>query len=179
MRPSPRDGRCIPVKDREARAATAARLQMLASQLVQDLRDLRNGLALEEPEERTRLEALRELAEGAIRGTSPAFHDREGSVRGGSLTPERSKRLAQLDEDEELYALVSTLRGQPDPDSVRDWSASVLLVVDGLLDHGWKDLAPENKSFIEHDLETFLERMERLDESELYVRRRRPTLAKS
>lgn len=167
------------MKDREARAATAARLQLLASQLVQDLRDLREGLGLDEPEERTRLEALRALAEGARRGTSPAFHDREGSARSGSLTPERSKRLAQLDEDEELYLLVSTLSGKPDPTAVRDWSLNVVLVVDRLLDKGWRDLTPEKKDFVERDLSTFLERMERLDESEAFAHKRRPTLIDS
>jgi hypothetical protein len=168
------------VKDREGRAATAAQFQLLASQLVEDLRDLREGVSVDEPEERTRLETLRELAEGAQRGTSPAFHDRQGRARGGSLTPERSKRLAQLDQDEELYALVVTLRGGPsDPVSVRQWSTEVVLVVNGLLNKGWAALQPDQKTFVEHDLETFLERMERLDESEVFARRRRPEHAES
>lgn len=167
------------MNDREGRAATTSRLQLLASHLVQDLRDLRQGLALEEPEERTRLEALRDLAERAQRGTTPAFHDREGRARGGRLTPERSKLLAQLDEDEELYGLVATLRQDPDPRATQTWSRSVIGVVDELLGQGWKSLDSDQRRFVEHDLETFLERMERIDESEAYIRRRRPTPSKS
>jgi hypothetical protein len=150
------------MKDRDARNATTATRQLLASQLVQDLRDLRAGLHAE-PEERHRLTLLRELAEAAERGARPVFEDREGSAVGGSLSPGRSERLATLDQDEELFMLVRTLQGERNLD-VTDFAEQVKSLVDVLLTGGWQTVEPGLQVFAQGELEAFLQRMERLDE---------------
>jgi len=152
------------MKDRDARYATTATRQLLASQLVQDLRDLRTGLTAED-EERHRLQLLRSLAEAAERGAKPVLEDREGRAVGGSLSPARSRELATLDQDEELFMLVRRLRGE-NAAGVAEFAEQVKSLVDALLSSGWQTVAPALRLFAQGDLEPFLQRMERLDELE-------------
>jgi hypothetical protein len=168
------------MKDRDGRTATVAKLQLLASQLVEDLRDVRAGLAVGElPEERHRLETFRDLISSALRGAAPAFHERGNSARerGGRLTPTRSKKLATLDQDQEVFGMVRALRGgRSERDAAQAWAQRTEVVLTRLLSGGWDRLSEGDRTFIEQELETFLERMQRLDESEDFVPRRRASL---
>jgi len=150
------------MRDRDARDATTATRQLLASQLVQDLRDQRAGLTAEQ-EERHRLHLLRDLAEAAERGAKPVLEDREGSAEHGSLSPARSEQLATLDQDEEMFMLVRRLRGE-NAEGVTAFAEKVKSLVDSLLSDSWPTVDPGLKLFAEGELESFLRRMERLDE---------------
>jgi hypothetical protein len=150
------------MKSPGAHGATTATRQLLASQLVQDLRDLRGGVTVED-EERRRLHRLRALAEAAERGAKPVLNDREGSAQGGALAPSRSKQLATLDRDEELFMLVRQLRGDS-AEGVEGFAEKVKELVDSVLSQSWQAVDPGLKLFAEGELEPFLKRMERLDE---------------
>lgn len=148
----------------------------LASQLVQDLRDMRTGVTLDEgPEVDARLCRFQSFVENAGNAAIPVFRDRAGAAT-GRLTPTRIQRWTSLDSDQEPFALVQMYYGgDANPEQVKDWTDRAAKVVGQLRETDWVRLEEDEKSFLEKELEPFLERLERVDESPVVRRRRRNT----
>jgi hypothetical protein len=149
----------------------------LASQLVQDLRDMRTGVILDEgPEVEARLSSFQRFVENASNAAIPVFRDRADAT--GRLTPTRIRRWTSLDSDQEPFALVQMYYGgDADPKQVKDWTDRAAEVVGQLRETDWVRLEEDDKSFLEKELEPFLERLERVDESPIVRRRRNTTPA--
>jgi hypothetical protein len=140
---------------------------------------MRNGIDLEKGDEfEDRLKRFKTFVGQAANAAIPVFKEREGATTTGRLSPTRVKKWTSLNDDQEPLALVvAYYGGDRQPQSVKDWSDEAASVLDDLQEKNWAELSTTEREFIENRLEPFLERLERLEESEsiLSVRRKATT----
>ncbi len=167
------------VRQRESRVALAAAYQLMASHLIHDLRSLTSGRNLDD-EVGKRVNLLLDLVRAAQRGADPVpGQPLDPPAAEGGAVRERGDRLANLERDEEVFDLVSRVRREDRSiDATRSWAKQAEAVLDDLRGSGWQGLEEPKKDFVRNDLETFLRRLERLDQTDEYRPGRRDSLTR-
>jgi hypothetical protein len=155
----------------------AAGYQLMASYLVWDLRDLLSEGTLRKSDARARLHQLVEMLQAAQRATQPVYPAGAEQPRSGYARAERGKRLASLNQDEQLFELVAAARGDADRNSAGAWAGRAWTVLKEVEDRDWaKPSGAKERNFIETDVEPFLRRLGRIDQLDRYRPAWRPGL---
>lgn len=163
---------------RDSQASVAAAYQFMASYLVWDLRDLLNEGSLRDSAARERLQQFIDMLSAATRAASPAYPATAAEQRStGHARAERTRRLTTLGRDEQLFDLVIAARGDNDVGQAGTWVEHARGVLKSVADHGWAKPSQEiDQAFIHEDIETFLRRLQRVDQLDGYRPLRRQSL---
>jgi hypothetical protein len=153
---------------RDAQVATAASYQLMASYLVWDLHDLLNNRGAQSGWHR-RVRDLLDLLKAADRGGRPIYPPPKNLGKSGGIRTERTKRLANLDRDEDLFDLVAVVAGKSNNPSAQtlDWVGRAQGALEGMLDSNGR-IAHADRTFLDKEMEPFLRRLQRLDEFDEY-----------
>jgi hypothetical protein len=145
----------------------------MANYLVWDLRDLLSDGKFSDPNGEQRLSQFREMLNAAGRAAEPAHPAGPGEpARQGGARAERTERLESLSRDEELLNLVYVAHGDEDPTTAGEWAVRAAGVLDSFETGEWNEpTETEGRRFIEEEVESFLQRLQRIDQDETY----RPT----
>jgi hypothetical protein len=155
----------------------AAGYQLMASYLVWDLRDLLDEGSLRKADARERLRQFVEMLQAAQRATQPVYPARTEQSPSGHARAERGKRLASLNQDEQLFELIVAARGDADRHGAGAWAERAWTVLKEVEDRNWaKPSGEEEQYFIENDVEPFLRRLGRIDQLDRYRPAWRPGL---
>lgn len=168
------------MRQRESRVALAAAYQLMASHLIHDLRDLMSGREDADRAIRERVELLLDLVQAAQRGAEPVpGQPLDAPAHEAGAVREHGDRLANLERDEDVFDLVSRVRREDRTISqTKHWAAHAESVLAELHDGGWKALNKPQQEFVQMDLESFLRRLERLDQTDEYRPGRRDSLVR-
>lgn len=156
----------------QSRASFAAALQILAAYVVDDLLRLRYANGAPASDARERLVKLRAVARAGKRGAMPAYPAPVDQMLNGGILPERSARLKTLDSDDDVFEMLRLVCREPSQE-ITVFVSRIDEVVTDLLDKGWDGLNDEERAFVEADLTSFLQRVERLDQLDEYRPSRR------
>src|SRR5260221_967262 len=122
---------------RDTQASLAAGYQLMASYLVWDLRDLLDEGSLSRPDARERLHQFVEMLQAAQRAMQPVYPARAEQSRSGSARAERGKRLATLNQDEQLFEMVLAARGDGDLHDAGASPQRACIVLEAIEDRNW------------------------------------------
>jgi hypothetical protein len=157
------------VSPSQPQARFAAAYQLMASYLVWDIHDLVKSGQISDPAARARLEQFTELLDHAMRATHRSYPaGREAPPSEGSARAERTKRLVSRNRDEELLKMIIAARGDEDRAAASHWTERAHEVLNEVESRGWKTPKPEERVFLEQEVEPFLRRLQRLDQLDAY-----------
>ncbi|HEV3070287.1 MAG TPA: hypothetical protein VGY76_02535 [Solirubrobacteraceae bacterium] len=146
--------------------ATAASYQLMASYLVWDLHDLLNNRGAPSGWH-TRIRDLLELLQAADRGGQPIYPPPKSRAKSGGIRADRTERLTSLDHDADLFDLVAVVAGKSN-NPKEQTVAWVRKASDALERTLGGQIAGEDRTFLDQEVEPFLRRLERLDEFDEY-----------
>jgi len=161
---------------RDTQVATAASYQLMASYLLWDLRDLL-GEGRASSGWRARVGDLLELLRAADSGGRPIYPPPPDLAKTGGIRAERTRRLANLPRDEDLFDLVAVLTrkaGKPS-EQILSWINSATVALERMLAGEGEVANEQDRTFLSDEVEPFLRRLQRIDEFDEY----RPPLRKN
>lgn len=161
--------------NRDAHASLTAAYQLMASYLVWDIRDLLSFGSLRDRDARGRVHQFIDLLDSANRADFPVYPSDHKAPRSGFARAEQTKYVARSHRDEEILELVIAARGDDSSDDVSSWVERARSVLHDVEARGWaKPEAEAEQQFLEHDVEPFLRRLQRIDQLEVFRPTSRP-----
>jgi hypothetical protein len=158
----------------------AAAYQLMANYLVWDLRDLLSTGELSDPNASRRLNEFVEMLTAAGRAAKPAHPSGKAKPpRQGSARAEQTKRLESLSRDQELLNLVLVAHGDDDESAAANWATRAAGVLQSFETGNWEETSePEGREFIESEVESFLQRLQRIDQDDAFRPTKRTRLSR-
>ena len=166
----------MPIGDQNALISA---YQLMASNLLYDLRSARRRHEPLEADGRQRAGVLRELLQAAMRGAEPIYPAKPSDRVAGGLRPRRLERLATVARDDDAFEVVRVAKGpRADRAEIHDWSSAVAHALCTLVNDGWDGLGSEDQVALGDEFEQFLRRLERLDQLDQYRPAKRSSLTR-